>query len=807
MADSLNDALQELDEMSVVTSGDTLVINNDLRTITVPNNFIFGVYNDKNVLSVDFEMPRYYDDIDLSTFSIQINYQAASGVGNIYEITTPVVGTDKITFEWLLDRGVFLKAGDVTFIVCLREILSGSDGTVLREFNTTVARGKVLEGLEVEDPDDPEAYSIIAHLKSIDQRVTAQASDVANKFAAVSSMASEATSKYNEAISAINGAKEFYGSPLVAATAAAMTDTNKVYVYTGSETGYTAGNWYHYDGTNWVSGGVYNSAAVNTDETLSVSGMAADSAKVGQEISGLKEDFNNSQNTIKIYVADITGNEIVYYSKGWIETSGNTVDINTINQGDFVHAVVPCVEGDQFTISGTGAAAARLWAFITNDGSRLTVASASETQTNYVIKAPANSAYLVLNARTSSEKIGCFKGTAFYTQYLEDKKNFANTEYLSALIPSSYSQMILVDTINKTITIPEDTLIPVLMPQNYYYYLQIGGTIEYGNLGTGAFKVYYDISNNEFVLKTFRQRHPDNAILIMTVRNSPFQINVNMDYVVNGQYMAFDYYNSEYVKSYTNGNIKVINHRGYNTIAPENTMPAFKLSRKLKYMYIETDVQFTAPDANNPNGVAVLLHDETINRTARNTDGTEIANTIRISDITYEQALQYDFTAGKSGYEGTKIPTLSEFLTFCKNTGVHPYLELKTGNSTQLNLIFRTVRKTGMRGRVTYISQSVEYLTAAKNADSKARIGYIVSTISQAIIDAISTLKTDGNEVICDLQYTGVTDAGIDMLSTNDIPLELWTINSLTQITSEYASGYTTDMLKVWSQLYNSVMD
>lgn len=52
------------------------------------------------------------------------------------------------------------------------------------------------------------------------------------------------------------------GSPLTAPTAAAMIDTNKIYVYTGSETGYTNGNWYYYNGSNWVSGGVYNSVAI-----------------------------------------------------------------------------------------------------------------------------------------------------------------------------------------------------------------------------------------------------------------------------------------------------------------------------------------------------------------------------------------------------------------------------------------------------------------------------------------------------------------------------------------------------------------
>ena len=87
--------------------------------------------------------------------------------------------------------------------------------------------------------------------------------------------------------SEIESLRSAVGSPLVASTAAEMTNTNKVYVYTGSETGYTAGNWYYYDGSAWTSGGVYNSAGINTDKTLSVEDMAADAAAVGV----LKEDL------------------------------------------------------------------------------------------------------------------------------------------------------------------------------------------------------------------------------------------------------------------------------------------------------------------------------------------------------------------------------------------------------------------------------------------------------------------------------------------------------------------------------------
>lgn len=84
--------------------------------------------------------------------------------------------------------------------------------------------------------------------------------------------------------STVAGIQAAVGSPLVASTAAEMTDTDKVYVYVGSETGYTAGNWYYYDGYAWTSGGVYNAVAIETDETLSIAGVAADARVTGDTI-------------------------------------------------------------------------------------------------------------------------------------------------------------------------------------------------------------------------------------------------------------------------------------------------------------------------------------------------------------------------------------------------------------------------------------------------------------------------------------------------------------------------------------------
>lgn len=84
----------------------------------------------------------------------------------------------------------------------------------------------------------------------------------------------------------------------VAPTVASMTDKEQIYVYTGTEDGYTFGNWYYWDGTAWTSGGAYNATEVNTDKTLTEEGAPADAKAAGDEFSKLKGDLDNIDNEV-----------------------------------------------------------------------------------------------------------------------------------------------------------------------------------------------------------------------------------------------------------------------------------------------------------------------------------------------------------------------------------------------------------------------------------------------------------------------------------------------------------------------------
>ena len=156
---------------------DTFEIDPETRGITVPaSEKLFGVANDGNSERKHFRCSKIVgDNIDLSTMHLYVNYQNANGQKYPYLVEDVQTDGDYITFSWLIGPDVVAYKGQVKFIVCAKK----GDGTI-PEWNTTLAEGIVLEGLEATDevvarnPDIIE--QILTRLNSITEPVTQESS-------------------------------------------------------------------------------------------------------------------------------------------------------------------------------------------------------------------------------------------------------------------------------------------------------------------------------------------------------------------------------------------------------------------------------------------------------------------------------------------------------------------------------------------------------------------------------------------------------------------------------------------------------
>ena len=245
------------------------------------------------------------------------------------------------------------------------------------------------------------------------------------------------------------------------------------------------------------------------------------------------------------------------------------------------------------------------------------------------------------------------------------------------------------------------------------------------------------------------------------------------------------------------GVLRSIAHRGLSALAPENTLPAFILARESGFIYVETDICFTA------DGVPVCLHDPTVDRTS---DGTGA-----IGDLTLEEVRKLDFGAWMSpDYAGTRISTLEEFLILCRSLGLRPYIELKAnGGCTEARVreLVNIVRRYGLQGKVTWLSFSADLLFNVRYYDNAARLGYLVQNVTADTVNTARRLRTSQNEVFLDSR--SFTDEECQRCANAGIPLEIWTVNDESVILSmnPYITGVTSDSLLAGTILYESYLE
>lgn len=257
-------------------------------------------------------------------------------------------------------------------------------------------------------------------------------------------------------------------------------------------------------------------------------------------------------------------------------------------------------------------------------------------------------------------------------------------------------------------------------------------------------------------------------------------------YDINGNIIGID--NGEHF-------VKATAHRGYSAEAPENTLPAFILAKKKGFDIVETDVAFTS------DGIPVLLHDTTVDRTSNGTGN--------ISALTFEQVRAMDFGSWKSSeYAGTQIPTFEEFISLCRKISLYPHIEIKnngTYTEAQIQGLVDVVRDYEMTNNVTWLSFNATYLQYVHAYEPTASLLVNVNSITANTIQTAINLKENNKVYIGSFSYT---DSEIELCKGAKIPLVVGVIDNEATILNipPYITGVTSNKLHAGEVLYNSIM-
>lgn len=154
----LNTELKEMSDDNVI------LIDVESRIIIVPESeSLFGVESDKNSERKHFRCPRIVgNNLDIADANIYINYQNAGGAKDVYIVTDKTIQNEYVEFSWELYKNVTEYMGIINFIVCAK--WSDSSGVIKNEWNTTVASGTSLQGLEADEQVKQDAKDILEQL-------------------------------------------------------------------------------------------------------------------------------------------------------------------------------------------------------------------------------------------------------------------------------------------------------------------------------------------------------------------------------------------------------------------------------------------------------------------------------------------------------------------------------------------------------------------------------------------------------------------------------------------------------------------
>ena len=578
--------------------------------------------------------------------------------------------------------------------------------------------------------------------------------------------------------SQINGLAS--GNPLAASSISEMIDTSKIYVNT------TDGYWYYYNGTNWIGGGIYQATSLSNKEVqyYHLSDLVKDKAFKAVTQSDINYVCANLyQDALAGSSDSITSGEFILFKKGDIISLLDTANYKLrVNEFDLNKNYIKQIGYNSSGITIDRDCFARI-SVSKNDGTRPMVSNISNIinfvgliEQDLLFSNYKDLGFIKKIDLSSSEwevgAIADLNGEPYAHTKRVRTINFHEVEagdFINININTrkGYKAQILMydlttqDYIGKLDD--EDKWCDdrnIIMDRNCYIKLVL-----YTNKPTGTDALstltISDLPNFNNMVSIYKNINSSLHIQVVTSQN----INEKINEVLQSTVLP------------NSNNLVNSAHRGYfgGNALPENTIEAYKYAVNKKFDCIETDVRITSDN------IPVICHDGTINRVARNFDGTTLANNVYVESSTFQELNQYDYGIYKgSQFAGTRLLTFEEVCRFAKYNNIKINIDCKAGTAAKLDLIYACVQKYGLQYQVRWTLSDYTLIAYLLNKNPKLEVALGAWDPTLTHINNVVNLRQTYPlaKILLDFYVGNMTNDIANSVRNNDIELSCYCENN-----------------------------
>ena len=189
--------------------------------------------------------------------------------------------------------------------------------------------------------------------------------------------------------------------------------------------------------------------------------------------------------------------------------------------------------------------------------------------------------------------------------------------------------------------------------------------------------------------------------------------------------------------------MKVAAHRGVSSLAPENTLSAFRKAAEMGCEWIELDVQLTRDN------VPVVIHDKTVQRC---TNGTGIVSEMDLVELKSLDA----GTWFSEAFCQEQVPTLKESLLLANNYNLNVNIELKIYPEDNVILLCEEVIKVITETKtplsnILFSSFDLEAIKYMHKCQPTIRRGQLWEVLPENVL--LHLTEIDAYSAHCDYRY------------------------------------------------------